>query len=203
MIIDFETLNIIKSRNLLDESSLNIMSKYVSLILKENKNYNIISKGTEKIIWRRHVLDSLQIAKFINFDQNSTLHDLGSGGGFPGICLSIYNKNPRFHVKMYEKSIVKSNFLKKVIEKLNLNAEVINKDVFKIKIVNGYVVSRAFKKIDKILKISRENCQKIEKFIILKGKNAQAEAQKAFKGSNIKYSLKNSITEEDSKILIF
>ena len=203
MIIDFETLNIIKSRNLLDESSLNIMSKYVSLILKENKNYNIISKGTEKIIWRRHVLDSLQIAKFINFDQNSTLHDLGSGGGFPGICLSIYNKNPRFHVKMYEKSIVKSNFLKKVIEKLNLNAEVINKDVFKIKIVNGYVVSRAFKKIDKILKISRENCQKIEKFIILKGKNAQAEAQKAFKGSDIKYSLKNSITEEDSKILIF
>ena len=203
MIIDFETLNIIKSRNLLDESSLNIMSKYVSLILKENKNYNIISKGTERIIWRRHVLDSLQIAKFINFDQNSTLHDLGSGGGFPGICLSIYNKNPRFHVKMYEKSIVKSNFLKKVIEKLNLNAEVINKDVFKIKIVNGYVVSRAFKKIDKILKISRENCQKIEKFIILKGKNAQAEAQKAFKGSNIKYSLKNSITEEDSKILIF
>lgn len=203
MIIDFETLNIIKSRNLLDESSLNIMSKYVSLILKENKNYNIISKGTERIIWRRHVLDSLQIAKFINFDQSSTLHDLGSGGGFPGICLSIYNKNPRFHVKMYEKSIVKSNFLKKVIKKLNLNAEVINKDVFKIKIVNGYVVARAFKKIDKILQISRENCQKIEKFIILKGKNAQAEAQKAFKGSNIRYSLKNSITEEDSKILIF
>ena len=203
MIIDFETLNIIKSRNLLDESSLNIMSKYVSLILKENKYYNIISKGTERIIWRRHVLDSLQIAKFINFDQSSTLHDLGSGGGFPGICLSIYNKNPRFHVKMYEKSIVKSNFLKKVIKKLNLNAEVINKDVFKIKIVNGYVVARAFKKIDKILQISRENCQKIEKFIILKGKNAQAEAQKAFKGSNIRYSLKNSITEEDSKILIF
>ena len=203
MIIDFETLNIIKSRNLLDESSLNIMSKYVSLILKENKNYNIISKGTERIIWRRHVLDSLQIAKFINFDQNSTLHDLGSGGGFPGICLSIYNKNPRFHVKMYEKSIVKSNFLKKVIKKLNLNAEVINKDVFKIKIVNGYVVARAFKKIDKILQISRENCQKIEKFIILKGKNAQVEAQKAFKGSNIKYSLEKSITEKDSKILIF
>ena len=203
MIIDFETLNFIKSRNLLDESSLNIMSKYVSLILKENKNYNIISKGTERIIWRRHVLDSLQIAKFINFDKNSTLHDLGSGGGFPGICLSIYNKNPRFHVKMYEKSIVKSNFLKKVIKKLNLNAEVINKDVFKIKIINGYVVARAFKKIDKILQISRENCQKIEKFIILKGKNAQAEAQKAFKGSNIRYSLKNSITEEDSKILIF
>ena len=203
MIIDIETSNIIKSTNLLDQSSLDIMTKYVSLLLKENKNYNIISKNTEKIIWHRHVLDSLQIVKFINFDQNTMLHDLGSGGGFPGICLAIYNKNPRFHVKMYEKSTVKSNFLKKVIKKLNLNAEVINRDVFKTKIVNGYVVARGFKKIDKILKISRENCQKIEKFIILKGKNAQVEAQKAFKGLNIKYSLKNSMTEKDSKILIF
>ena len=203
MTIDIHTLKIFKSLNLLDESSLDIMNKFVSLLLKENKKYNIISKSTEKIIWHRHILDSLQIVKFINFDRSTTLHDLGSGGGFPGICLSIYNKNPRFHVKMYEKSIVKSNFLKKVIKILNLNAEVINNDVFKIKIVNGYVVARGFKKIDKILKFSRENCQKIEKFIILKGKNAQVEAQKAFKGLNIKYSLKNSITEKDSKILIF
>ncbi len=203
MTIDIQTSKILKSLNLLNDSSLDVMNKFVSLLLKENKKYNIISKSTEKIIWHRHILDSLQIVKFIDFDQSTILHDLGSGGGFPGICLSIYNKNPRFHVKMYEKSIIKSNFLKKVIKILNLNAEVINKDVFKIKIVNGYVVARAFKKIDKILQISRENCQKIEKFIILKGKNAQAEAQKAFKGSNIRYSLKNSITEEDSKILIF
>ena len=139
MIIDIETSNIIKSTNLLDQSSLDIMTKYVSLLLKENKNYNIISKNTEKIIWHRHVLDSLQIVKFINFDQNTMLHDLGSGGGFPGICLAIYNKNPRFHVKMYEKSTVKSNFLKKVIKTLNLNAEVINRDVFKTKIVNSNV----------------------------------------------------------------
>ena len=44
--------------------------------------------------------------------------------------------------------------------------------------------------MNEILKFSRENCQKIDKFIILKGKNAQADAQKAFKELNIKYSLK-------------
>ena len=203
MKIHKETSDLIESLNLLDENGFDKMSKYVILLLNENKKYNLISKNSETVVWHRHVLDSLQIVKFVNFNQSSILHDLGSGGGFPGICLAIYNKNPGFHVKLYEKSTVKSNFLNKVIKKLNLNAEVINRDVFKMKILKGYVVARGFRKIDKILKFSRENCLKIEKFIILKGKNAQVETQKAFKGSDIKYSLEESITDRDSKILIF
>ena len=203
MKINKETSDLIKSLNLLDEKGLDKMSKYVILLLNENKKYNLISKNSENVIWHRHVLDSLQIVKFVNFNRQSILHDLGSGGGFPGICLAIYNKNPEFHVKLYEKSIVKSNFLNRVIKKLNLNAKVINRDVFKTKILKGYVVARGFRKIDKILKFSRENCLEIEKFIILKGKNAQVDAQKAFKGSDIKYSLEESITDRDSKILIF
>ena len=203
MKIHKETSDLIESLNLLDENGFDKMSKYVILLLNENKKYNLISKNSETVVWHRHVLDSLQIVKFVNFNQSSILHDLGSGGGFPGICLAIYNKNPGFHVKLYEKSTVKSNFLNKVIKKLNLNAEVINRDVFKMKILKGYVVARGFRKIDKILKFSRENCLKIEKFIILKGKNAQVDAQKAFKGSDIKYSLEESITDRDSKILIF
>ena len=203
MKINKETSDLIKSLNLLDEKGFEKMSKYVILLLNENKKYNLISKNSENVIWHRHVLDSLQIVKFVNFNRQSILHDLGSGGGFPGICLAIYNKNPEFHVKLYEKSIVKSNFLNRVIKKLNLNAKVINRDVFKTKILKGYVVARGFRKIDKILKFSRENCLEIEKFIILKGKNAQVDAQKAFKGSDIKYSLEESITDRDSKILIF
>ena len=203
MKINKETSDLIKSLNLLDEKGFDKMSKYVILLLNENKKYNLISKNSENVIWHRHVLDSLQIVKFVNFNQQSILHDLGSGGGFPGICLAIYNKNPEFHVKLYEKSIVKSNFLNRVIKKLGLNVTVINRDVFKMKILKGYVVARGFRKIDKILKFSRENCLEIEKFIILKGKNAQVDAQKAFKGSDIKYSLEESITDRDSKILIF
>ncbi len=203
MIIDNETINIIKSSYLLNESSFNKLYKYVQMLLEENKKYNLISKSTEKVVWQRHVLDSLQIIKFINFKQSANLHDLGSGGGFPGICLAIFNSNPRFHVKMYEKSVIKSNFLKKVVKILNLKAEVVNCDVFTRKIVGGYVVSRGFKKLDLIFKFSRENCQKIDKFIILKGKNAQEEAQKAFKGLNIEYSFEDSITDKESKILFF
>ena len=61
-------------------SSLNkrIMSDYIDLIIDANKKFNLISKSTEKIIWHRHVLDSAQLVKFIDFNVNS-MADLGTG----------------------------------------------------------------------------------------------------------------------------
>ena len=67
-------------------------------LLKFNKKYNLISKSTEDSIWDRHILDSAQIIEFIDFDDGSSLSDMGSGAGFPGLVLSIYNKNHKFHV---------------------------------------------------------------------------------------------------------
>ena len=60
---------------------------YHELILKGNQKYNFISKSTEKDIWHRHILDSAQIVRFIDFSKRSNLVDLGSGAGFPGIVI--------------------------------------------------------------------------------------------------------------------
>ena len=96
-----------------------------------NKKYNLISKSSQNDIWTRHILDSAQLVKFIGFDDDSSLSDLGSGGGFPGIIISIFNKNPRFHVKLHEKSPVKAKFLEDVIKLVGLNAKVIKGDIFR------------------------------------------------------------------------
>ena len=50
------------------------------------------------------MLDSAQVVKLIEFSDNKSLSDLGSGAGFPGLILALYNRNPKFHVKLYEKS---------------------------------------------------------------------------------------------------
>ena len=71
-------------------------------LLKFNKKYNLISKSTENNIWHRHILDSAQLIKYINFNNNVSLSDMGSVAGFPGVILAIFNKNPTFHVKLYE-----------------------------------------------------------------------------------------------------
>ena len=58
------------------------------------------------------------------------------------------------------------------------------------------------KKLDEILKISREIVEKPHKLIVLKGKNAQMEINNVSLGSNYSYKLEESITEDDSKIII-
>ena len=78
-----------------------------------NKKHNFISKSTEVDIWHRHILDSAQLVKFIDFSKGS-LSDLGSGAGFPGMVLAIFNENKNFHVKLYDKSPVKRAFLEKI-----------------------------------------------------------------------------------------
>ncbi len=183
-------------------SGIKKIELYVDLILKFNKKYNIISKNTEKDVWNRHILDSAQIVRFIDFSIDGSLSDLGSGAGFPGIILSIFNTNKNFHVKLYEKSKIKCNFLRETISKLDLNAKVLESDINKERIKSNYFVCRAFKKLDKLMLISREIAIKPYKMIVLKGKNAQEDVNKALKKVSFKYKIESSITDKESKILL-
>lgn len=182
-----------------DIEKLEILAKKV---IDYNNKYNLISKSTEKTIWSRHILDSAQLVKFINFRNNGSLADLGSGAGFPGLILAIYNKNRHFKIKLYEKSNVKANFLEGIIEILKLNAVVNRGDLNNNKIKSFYIVCRAFKKLPEILRISREIAEKPYKLIILKGKSAQVEINNVFKKHSFKYKIEKSITDKDSKILV-
>jgi len=169
-------------------------------LLRANKKHNFISKSTENLIWHRHVLDSAQLVKFIDFSKGS-LSDLGSGAGFPGLILALFNKNKDFHVKLYEKSPVKRAFLNNISERLSLKIEILG-NVYENFIDTDYIVSRAFKKLEAIIQVSREIAKKSHKLIILKGQNAQQDLKKAFNKEKYDYKIENSITNEDSKIII-
>ena len=170
-------------------------------LLKFNKDYNLISKSTEKSIWSRHILDSAQILNLFNINTNKNLIDLGTGAGFPGLIIAIFNKNIKFHVKLYEKSSIKRKFLQKIRDNLNIQFD-IGDNVYSEKIEADIIVCRAFKKINRIIDISREIPQKPHKIIILKGKNAQEEINKVSLGPNYSYKLVKSITDNDSKIIV-
>ena len=173
---------------------------FINELLKANKKHNFISKSTENVIWHRHILDSAQLVKFIDFSKGS-LSDLGSGAGLPGLILAIFSKSKDFHVKLYEKSPVKRAFLKDIIDGLSLKIE-LRGNVYDEIIDTDYIVSRAFKKLEAIIQVSREIAKKSHKLIILKGENAQEDLKKAFKKEKYDYKLENSITDEDSKIII-
>ncbi len=169
-------------------------------VLKENQNYNLIARSTENQIWHRHILDSAQLVKFIDFNLNSVA-DLGTGAGFPGLVVEIFNKNKAFHVKLYEKSPIKRKFLMSVIKELSLNAQVLG-DVKEEVIDSEIIICRAFKKLDQIIQVSREIAKKPHKLMILKGQNAQKEIKNSFKTKKYPYKLESSMTNKDSKIVL-
>ncbi len=196
---DKEAISILHRLNF-TEKNISDIKYFINELLKANKKHNFISKSTENVIWYRHILDSAQLVKFIDFSKGS-LSDLGSGAGFPGLILAIFNKNKHFHVKLYEKSTVKRAFLKDIIDRLSLKIE-LRGNVYDEIIDSDYIVSRAFKKLEVIIQVSREIAKKSHKLIILKGQNAQEDLKKAFKKEKYDYKLENSITNKDSKIII-
>ena len=197
---EHEVIKILQEELEFTDQSIDKLKMLETELLKANAKHNFIAKSTETHIWLRHILDSAQLIKYINFKSGS-LSDLGSGAGFPGLILAIYNQNFNFHVKLYEKSPVKRDFLDKMIGKLKIKASLFS-NVFDHKIESNYIISRAFKKLDKIIQVSREIAKKPHKLIVLKGQNAQEEAIKAFKSYKYSYKKKKSMTDEKSKILI-
>ena len=195
-----EVINILKKSLNFSDHSIEKLKKFTNLVLKENQNYNLISKSTENQIWHRHILDSAQLVKFIDFNLNS-MADLGTGAGFPGLVVEIFNKNKAFHVKLYEKSPVKRRFLTSVIKELSLNAQVLG-DVRDEVIDSEIIICRAFKKLDQIIQVSREIAKKPHKLMILKGQNAQKEIKNSFKTKKYPYKLESSMTNKDSKIIL-
>ena len=199
---ELKVIEILKNEIGFSDSSIKKIKKFHNYLLEYNKRYNLISKKTEKSIWIRHILDSAQIIKFIEKSKEQNIVDFGSGAGFPGLIIAIYNENVRFHVKLYEKSPVKRAFLSNIKKELDIKNIDIENDVYGKEIVADVIVCRAFKKLEEILKISRETVKKPHKLIILKGKNAQSEINNVSLGSNYSYKLEKSITDDDSKIII-
>ena len=202
MINETEVKKILVQNFKFDVQKIKKLDNFVKNLLIYNKKRNLIAKSTEKQVWDRHILDSAQLIKFIDIKNCTGIADLGSGAGFPGIILALYYQNYNFHVKLYDKSPIKSAFLSKISQELDLKCKIICRDVNSIKIDSNYIVCRAFRKLPHILNISRENCVKKHKMIIMKGKSAQEEINNTSQMGNYEYRLENSITDSDSKIII-
>ena len=195
-------IKLLKSELEFSEASIDKLKIFHDCLLDYNKKYNLISRSSEEDVWFRHILDSAQIIKFLDRKKASNIADFGSGAGFPGLILAIQSKNNIFHVKLYEKSSVKRDFLNEIREKLDLRNVEIKGDIYENEITSNIIICRAFKKLREIINISREMIKKPHKLIILKGKNAQSEINNVSLGTNYSYKFENSITDQDSKIIL-
>ena len=191
-----ETLNVSRETFLeLDE--------FKEMILDENKKINLISQHTEELARDRHIIDCAQIIDLID-ENHLSCTDLGSGSGLPGLVIAIIKKKQKSKMKffLYEKSFKKSNFLKKVINKFELNAEVINQNIFDQKKLNSdLIVARAFKPLPIIFQIAKNNFKNFKYIILFLGKSGKKILDDALKFWKFDYEEKKSLTNDGSFII--
>jgi len=179
------------------------LEEFRSLILKKNKDINLISSNSEAISRERHIIDSAQIIDFIDIN-NKICTDIGSGSGLPGIVLAIIMKHKKSNMKfhLYEKSYHKSIFLKEVSKKFDLNTKIFQKNIFEEKNLNtDLIVARAFKPLPIILELANKSFAKFDNIILFMGKNGKEQFKDILSKWKFDYKEKKSLTSKDSILI--
>jgi 16S rRNA (guanine527-N7)-methyltransferase len=176
---------------------------YLAVLDDWRERINLIGPGEGRHLWRRHVLDSLQLLKEI-FPTELRVADLGSGAGFPGLVLACaLAEREGGCVTLVEKSVRKSQFLEAAIAAVGLPAEVLNqrledpaaKDRFDV------VTARALAPLPKLLGYAYGWLKPSGKALLMKGRDAVKELTEADASWTFERSIRPSLSSPEGQIL--
>ncbi len=164
-----------------------------------NGKINVISRKDLDHLYERHILHSLAIAKVIRFKNNTSILDVGTGGGFPGIPLAILFPDSQFHlVDSIGKKIKVVNEVALGVGLTNLTSEQIR--VEKIKSSYDFVVSRAVTAFPTFYnwvrtKIKNNSANELKNGILYLKGGELSEELKNFETKIISYNISEFFTE--------
>ena len=164
-----------------------------------NGKINVISRKDLDHLYERHILHSLAIAKVIRFKNNTSILDVGTGGGFPGIPLAILFPDSQFHlVDSIGKKIKVVNEVASGIGLTNLTAEQIRAE--NINSSYDFVVSRAVTAFPTFYnwvrtKIKNNSANELKNGILYLKGGELSEELKNFETKIISYNISEFFTE--------
>lgn len=145
-----------------------------------NAKINVISRKDIENLYEHHVLHSLAIGRFLPFKPGTTLLDVGTGGGFPGIPLAILF--PEVHLHLIDRIGKKVTVAREIASAIGLqNVSFAHCSVEEVKDRYDFVISRAVMPLDELYRLSRKNISSIQQnalpngIICLKGGELQEE----------------------------
>jgi 16S rRNA (guanine527-N7)-methyltransferase len=164
-----------------------------ALYVDWNGKINLISRKDIENLYERHVLHSLAIAQVIRFRPESSVLDVGTGGGFPGIPLAILFPEVRF--VLIDGTGKKVHVADDIAKQIGLrNVECYQRRAEEERQVFDFVVSRAVMPLSDLVRICRKNIGREQRnalpngFLCLKGGDLQAELR-PFKNKAMTYDL--------------
>ena len=179
--------------------TLEKLEVYESLLKKWQSKINLISRNNIDNIWERHFLDSAQLYALLPKTATNVL-DVGTGAGFPGMILSIMGAP---NVKLVEQNKKKCVFLEEVLRKTSAEATVYPG---KIEDLPTYafdaITARALTSLDGLLHMLSPYFGPKTVGFFPKGQKLNEELTLDSKNWNINYSLVQSVSSAEGKIVV-
>ena len=178
------------------------ISGYLDLLDRWRERINLIGPGEGRHLWRRHVLDSLQLVEQISSEDKSVA-DLGSGAGFPGLILACaLAERPGASVTLVEKSPRKSEFLRAAGKELGLPVSVLT---IRLEDAPGalfdVVTARALAPLPKLLGFAASWLKPSGKALLMKGRDTATELAEAREAWTFDLSILDSQSSPEGRVL--
>lgn len=175
---------------------------FLEVLDEWRERYNVIGPNEGRHIWRRHILDSMQLVRLMGDDVRS-LADLGTGGGFPGVILACALADRDVAVILVEKSVRKGQFLEDAVRRLGLNAMVSNQRIEDAP--EGpvdVVTARALAPVARLLPMLDLWLKPSGRALLLKGRSADEEIVHARETWAFDVERRSSLSGPDGQVLI-
>ncbi|MES0023674.1 MULTISPECIES: 16S rRNA (guanine(527)-N(7))-methyltransferase RsmG [unclassified Mesorhizobium] len=154
---------------------------FEQLFLKWNRSINLAAPSTLDDVWRRHILDSAQLARIA--PQAKRWADLGSGGGFPGLVLAfLLVERDGASIDLVESNRKKASFLQAVIGQFGLPARVVARridDSYALVSAPEIITARALAALPALLDLSAPWLTKGSRALFHKGRDYRSEVEES------------------------
>lgn len=145
------------------------LSAYLGLLQQWQRRIDLVAPSTMPDAWRRHILDSAQLAPLIS--DNQVVADLGAGAGFPGLVLGILGKQ----VHLVESDQRKAVFLREAVRMTGATAQVHAARAETLKLAVDMITARAFAPLPRLLTLAFPLLKPGGSLLLLKGERVEAE----------------------------
>ncbi|MDX8508507.1 16S rRNA (guanine(527)-N(7))-methyltransferase RsmG [Mesorhizobium captivum] len=157
------------------------LQAFEQLFLKWNRSINLAAPSTMDDVWRRHIMDSAQLARIAPAAKRWV--DLGSGGGFPGLVLGfLLAERPGASIDLVESNRKKASFLQSVTGQFSLPARVLARridDSYAFVSEPEIVTARALAGLPDLLGLSAPWLTKGARALFHKGRDYRAEVEES------------------------
>ncbi len=189
-----------------DGGAMARLERLVAMLTEENARQNLVSAASLGEVWRRHIVDSAQLLRFVPRETCQVWLDLGTGAGFPGLVIAALR--PEMEVLMVESRARRIDWLDRVCEDLGLGqATVIGQrlELMETRKVDA-ISARAFAPLGRLLALSARFSTGRTIWLLPKGRSAAQELEaltpRALSGRRHTLHVEQSLTDAEAGILV-